>query len=206
MKKLIVVIMLLISSFSYYGVVDENGEKNTNLQNLVGVKNLMQNDVVENIVQENLKEDKVDEMDSIAVANTTETQKNFINESKSEQKIEQKVKIDENKESEVSTIKQEIKQSEVQKDEPKQEEVSQSKVEENSTAISTQQSEQPISNWCIDGGTQHIQGDGANEHGYYSSWDEAYQAFENDTKDWNACQFKIGECWCGKYYYWAIEN
>ena len=38
--------------------------------------------------------------------------------------------------------------------------------------------------WCAEGGTHHIAGDGANEHGYYSSWNEAQIAFENYTKGW----------------------
>ena len=59
--------------------------------------------------------------------------------------------------------------------------------------------------WCIEGGTHHIAGDGANEYGYYSSWDSAYQAFQEYTKDWASCQYKIDQCACGKYYFWAIK-
>lgn len=59
--------------------------------------------------------------------------------------------------------------------------------------------------WCVAGGTHHIAGDGANEHGYYSSWDEANQAFINYTKGWTSDQHKIDTCSCGLYYFWAIQ-
>ena len=59
--------------------------------------------------------------------------------------------------------------------------------------------------WCAEGGTHHIAGDGANEHGYYSSWNEAQIAFENYTKGWPSVQYKISQCLCGKYYFWAIK-
>lgn len=59
--------------------------------------------------------------------------------------------------------------------------------------------------WCVAGGSHHVAGDGANEHGYYSSWNEANQAFENYTKGWNSVQYKIDTCSCGKYYFWAIQ-
>ena len=59
--------------------------------------------------------------------------------------------------------------------------------------------------WCAEGGTHHIAGEGANEHGYYSSWNEAQIAFENYTKGWPSVQYKISQCLCGKYYFWAIK-
>lgn len=59
--------------------------------------------------------------------------------------------------------------------------------------------------WCVGGGTHHIAGDRENEHGYYSSWDEANRAFEEYTKGWSSVQYKIDTCSCGKYYFWAIK-
>lgn len=85
-----------------------------------------------------------------------------------------------------------------------------SKTEQTQTSTQTQQpssepAKQETAYWCVDGGTHHVAGDGANEHGYYSSWDSAYQAFEEYTKDWTSCQYKINQCACGKYYFWAIK-
>lgn len=77
---------------------------------------------------------------------------------------------------------------------------------ENSNKVENKQPTQnDLSYWCMEGGSHHVAGDGANEHGYYSSWDAAYQAFENFTKDWDSVQFKVSQCACGKYYFWAIK-
>ena len=59
--------------------------------------------------------------------------------------------------------------------------------------------------WCVGGGKHHVAGDGANEHGYYSSWDDAYTAFESYTSSWASVQFKVSRCSCGLYYFWAIQ-
>ncbi len=200
MKKLIVVIMLLISSFSYYGAVDENGEKIADLQNVVGIENTVQDETIEIEVQESAEEIIVEEVSDTKKVEQVEVVKE---QSKEETKVIQNVNT------EITEQPKENEQPEVQSTVPNQEEISQPQqpavVESNISNI--QQPQQPtISNWCIEGGPQHIQGDGINEHGYYTSWDEAYQAFENDTQTWNACQFKIGQCACGKFYYWAIEN
>ena len=45
--------------------------------------------------------------------------------------------------------------------------------------------------YCVDGGKIHIYGDGANEHGYYKTWDEAFKAYEDYTKGWESTQFKV---------------
>lgn len=85
-----------------------------------------------------------------------------------------------------------------------------SKTEQTQASAQTQQpisepTKQETAYWCVDGGTHHVAGDEANEHGYYSSWDSAYQAFEEYTKGWASCQYKINQCACGKYYFWAIK-
>ncbi len=59
--------------------------------------------------------------------------------------------------------------------------------------------------WCVEGGAHHVLGDSANEHGYYSSWDEANQAFQNYTAGWLSVQYKIEQCACGLFYFWAIQ-
>ena len=51
--------------------------------------------------------------------------------------------------------------------------------------------------YCVDGGKTHIYGDGANEHGYYKTWDEAFKAYEDYTRGWDGAQFKVDQCACG---------
>lgn len=60
--------------------------------------------------------------------------------------------------------------------------------------------------WCNEGGTHHIYGDGANEHGYYNSWDEAWSACQDFMKGIeNSVHYKVDQCWCGLYYFWVEE-
>lgn len=61
------------------------------------------------------------------------------------------------------------------------------------------------SNWCIDGGPNHIAGTDANEHGYYKSWDAAWEACKNYMKSINmgSGNYKVDQCPCGLYYFWV---
>lgn len=59
--------------------------------------------------------------------------------------------------------------------------------------------------YCVEGGSHHLAGDGANEYGYYNSWDAAFSAYESYTAGWESTQFKVDQCPCGKYYFWAIK-
>lgn len=67
----------------------------------------------------------------------------------------------------------------------------------------TQQAKTPY--YCVEGGSHHLAGDGANEHGYYNSWDSAFSAYESYTAGWESTQFKVDQCPCGLYYFWAIK-
>lgn len=78
-------------------------------------------------------------------------------------------------------------------------------VEQPQQPASEQVTESDLKYWCVEGGSHHVLGDSANEHGYYSSWDEANQAFQNYTKGWLSVQYKIDQCACGLFYFWAIQ-
>lgn len=67
----------------------------------------------------------------------------------------------------------------------------------------TQQVNKPY--YCVVGGSHHLAGNGANEHGYYNSWDSAFSAYESYTAGWESTQFKVDQCPCGLYYFWAIK-
>ena len=92
--------------------------------------------------------------------------------------------------------------------EQKQEIASKVEVQEKEPEKEIKQEEkaQTKSNWCFEGGSNHIAGDGANEHGYYNTWEEAFNAYEEYTKNWLSSHYKVNQCACGKYYFWAIQD
>ena len=75
----------------------------------------------------------------------------------------------------------------------------------NNSQNDTQLDQSDLSYWCIEGGSHHIAGDGTNEHGYYKTWEDAHKAFEDYTKGWASVQYKISQCGCGLFYFWAIQ-
>ena len=75
-----------------------------------------------------------------------------------------------------------------------------------SSSSSSSSSEDDLSYWCVGGGSVHVEGDGENEHGYYSTWDEAYQALLEYTASWSSMQYKVSSCACGLYYFWCVQN
>ena len=93
------------------------------------------------------------------------------------------------------------------KQEPKKESVVETpkKEEKPQQQVTKTITESDLEYWCVGGGKHHVAGDKSNEHGYYSSWNEANQAFENYTKGWASVQYKISQCSCGLYYFWAIK-
>ena len=94
MRKLIVIIILLISSFSYYGVVDENGEKVTVFENVVEKQN-----IVEQIQEENKTTEKI-----IEEYENTETQNQV------EDLEQEKIEIPKVQETQNQTTKNTVKQ------------------------------------------------------------------------------------------------
>ena len=59
---------------------------------------------------------------------------------------------------------------------------------------------------CLKGGTEHIDGSGPYEHGYYTTYDEAKQA----CKDYLATMttggnYRVDRCICGKVYYFYCK-
>lgn len=146
----------------------------------------------------------------------TNNQENIVQtESVNQKEIKNTEKIDEKKSKTTtnnnSSEKTSIAQKEIKKDTQEKE----SKKEENETSvIETPKEETPVVKvptkddleyWCIAGGSHHVAGDGENEHGYYSTWDKANQAFLEYTKDWTSVQYKISCCPCGLYYFWATK-
>ena len=140
---------------------------------------------------------------------TTKTEDNQVNEIKNDLPKQSENNPQNKGTTSVKTnteVKQEVKQPEIKQEQPKQETKSEN-VEKKKTEekITKEPTPSDLGYWCAEGGTHHVAGDGANEHGYYSSWNEAQIAFENYTKGWPSVQYKISQCLCGKYYFWAIQ-
>ena len=77
---------------------------------------------------------------------------------------------------------------------------------ETKTETKQEEKTQIKSEWCFEGGSKHIAGDGTNEHGYYDTWNDAFNAYEEYTKNWLSSHYKVNQCACGKYYFWAIQD
>jgi len=60
--------------------------------------------------------------------------------------------------------------------------------------------------WCYDGGKQHTLGNKSNEHGYYKTWDAAWEACKSYMKDMASGNYYVDECDCGLYYFYVKEN
>ena len=68
MKKLVIIIILLISNFRFYGVVNEDGEKVTDIQEIMQNENIVEDRIVENETKE--QEEKETEEQALVVEET----------------------------------------------------------------------------------------------------------------------------------------
>lgn len=171
------------------------------------------NDLNENLVidleEQNKEIVNTEEQNDKETQETTKTEDNQVNEIKNDLPKKSENNYQNKGTTSVKTnteVKQEVKQPEIKQEQPKQETKSEN-VEKKKTEekITKEPTPSYLGYWCAEGGTHHVAGDGANEHGYYSSWNEAQNAFENYTKGWPSVQYKISQCLCGKYYFWAIQ-
>lgn len=210
MKKIfIVVIIIAIGVFASYfiGIGTKNAENNTNekieessnkMEEIAELEN-EQTQENEEIVQEEINESQVENSQVIEKKNETKNeqviQQNEVVESKKSNKQLNQTKKQESNKSTQPSIKNDSKNTSTKKntDQPKQ------KTQKNETV--TQQEKI----YCTDGGKTHIAGDGANEHGYYKTWDEAFNAYEKYTEGWESSHFKINQCFCGLYYFYVTK-
>lgn len=189
--KIFIVLIMIITGF--FANTSNNGDINK---------------TEENIIQNTNAEEQ------ILSSENTIAEKEIVNQPQVENEIEKSVEIKEQAKVESKSInnsnqtreKQEQPKVEKKQETPK-EETSQTKSEpvvvEQPKTESKPKQEEKI--YCVDGGKTHIYGDGANEHGYYKTWDEAFKAYEEYTKGWESTQFKIDQCACGLYYFWVIK-
>lgn len=164
--------------------------------------------------QEKIESPKED----IEIDNSNNNQKKNV-----AQKVSNKVQAQENIDKETTTnttqknnLAQESSiQTNSQPEENKTQEVSYQPINDNTPSTPVVNPEPVVHNeptpsdleyWCVSGGSHHVFGDGADEHGYYNSWGETEQAFQSYTAGWTSLQYKIQQCACGQYYFWAIQN
>lgn len=196
MKKLFIVLIMLITSFVAKPIDGDINNTNENItQNLISEQVIIEepNNYAEEFVQ--VEEKKEQEQISVE-----------IQEEKKELEIieknttENKTQKEEQKNNSAKTTPVQEQTAIESKSEPES-------VEEIKPTVTPAKKEEKHEEkiYCVDGGKIHIYGDGANEHGYYKTWDEAFNAYEEYTKGWESTRFKIDQCACGLYYFWVTK-
>ena len=192
MKKIFIVLIMFITSLVAKPIDGDINSTNEDVtQNLISEQVTSNED--SNIAEEVEKIDEKQEQENNSVQ---------ILEEKKEPEISSK-SITENKTQKKESKSNSIKTTPVQ-EQPVVETKSEPEPKEEVTPAKKEEKyEEKI--YCVDGGKTHIYGDGANEHGYYKTWDEAFKAYEDYTKGWDSTQFKVDQCACGLYYFWVIK-
>lgn len=172
MKGFIMVIMVLmmfiISSCSYYGKVDENGERITNFENKTQQENVVENDNTEEKQEDISKE----------IENIVEQEEN---------KQQEVIKQDPVKESKTETIKQESNSSKTNINKETKQKQEKPKVEETKVTISTNNNntkENTEVNTNKNESTNNIPKCSHSNTNWYSSKAEAEAIYNAEIKKW----------------------
>ncbi len=184
MKKLVIIIILLISNFSYYGVVNDEGEKVTNIQEIMQSENVTVEENATIEVQEKAVEKQVDEK--------IEVQQTKVEE-KQETKVEE-IKVTPAKKESTITEKKEIKntsintEKKIEEEKNKQEEKQIEKPKEETTQIeinkdtSTKEDKQTtVIPKCTE--TNHLMETG-NTGKWFDTKQQAVAFYEKEIKEW----------------------
>ncbi len=166
-------------------------------------------DVYENIAEKNVKiviakKEDTSNIESNNILAETQSKTNLQNNSdkKKTKTKENNVNTNDNK---TNTNNSQIQQSTI----PQTNTPTTAKITNQEPTVTQPTSSNPtpsdLSYWCAEGGSHHVEGDGPNECGYFSSWDEANQAALNFTSGWESIQYKVNQCACGLYYFRAIQ-
>ena len=197
-KILILTLGLIITMISGVTISNFNTANDVQDNEIVTVdENLIANEIA--IAQEEQIEEELEQEQNVEVTKNTEEQEN-LNTLKEEAKVSKA-----NSSQNTSTTENETAKSTQDETNTKQETISIEETTKEETQVTKTLTESDLEFWCVAGGENHVAGDRENEHGYYSTWDEAYKAFEDYTKDWVSVQFKISQCSCGLFYFWAIK-
>lgn len=171
MRKLIAIIfMFIIASNSYYGVVDDKGEKVTDIQEVLKEQKLITNEMIEEQKNEIAEQESNEKTQEVVKSGETQIEKMQVQENSVATKTEvkqQSVKTQESKPKIVETkteVKQETKQEVKTPEKPKQ---------ETKTEVKVQESETPK---CSD--TKHGVGVG-NSNKWFNSYNEAVAYYDD---------------------------
>lgn len=204
MKKIFLIFIMLITTLvpnKFDGNIDFTNDivnqNTTEEKEIIELEKIQQDEeIIEPKIDENIENEVIDEVvkeEEIKQENNEPVRENKASKttnSNNSSQIQPKVKVQNKAETKIEPTP-----------EPKEE---QKPVEQPKTETKTKpKQEEKI--YCVDGGKTHIYGDGANEHGYYKTWDEAFKAYEDYTKGWDETQFKVDQCACGLYYFWVIK-
>lgn len=199
----IFMIILVVLAILVYVILNMNEQTSADVISNIS-SNILEESVKElqnttNIVEKAIEEDKV--VTQLAQEETNQTDTTISNSSNSNSSNNSNTQTKTNNSNKSTTSNKSQATNSTSNNSNKE----QTEATAQTQPSSSEPTKQETAYWCVDGGTHHVAGDGANEHGYYSSWDSAYQAFEEYTKDWTSCQYKINQCACGKFYFWAIK-
>lgn len=213
-KKILIIILvvLLLSSIIGIGVYTKikNQESSMVSSNIID-ESSEEIELLEEI-QNSIDDDNEIIEDHIVLEETQEQEKSqepVIEQPKQvEQPKQEQKKVDNKPVSQTtsSQVSEPTPEPQIQETEKPSVAVEQEKPKENVETQSSIPTKKETPYWCVDGGTHHIAGDAPNEHGYYSSWDEAYSALEEYTKNLTTSyNYKVNSCACGLYYFWVQQ-
>lgn len=199
-KILILTLGIIITMICGVKINDFNIANNVQDNKIVTAdENLIANEIA--IAQEKQIEEELKQNENITENTEEQENTNTVKEKTEVQKEVSKTNSSQN----TSTTKKETSKNTQDETTVKQETTSVEETPKEETQVTKTPTESDLEYWCVAGGEHHVAGDGENEHGYYSTWDEAYKAFEDYTKGWASVQFKISQCSCGLFYFWAIK-
>lgn len=178
MKKLVIIIILLISNFSFYGVVNDEGEKVTSIQEIMQSENVIVEENAANEVEEKTEEKTTNETSSQEKIKEQPTEVVEKQEIKNEEIKETPVKkentsVNTEKKVEEQKTKQEEKQIEKSKDEITKVETTQE--------ISTQEEKTTVIPKCTE--INHMMETG-NSGKWFDTKQQAVAFYEKEIKEW----------------------
>ena len=186
MKKLVIIIILLISNFSFYGVVNDEGEKVTSIQEIMQSENVIVEENAANEVEEKTEEKTTNETSSQEKIKEQPTEVVEKQEIKNEEIKETPVKkeITTTKKNENTSVNIE-KKVEEQKSKQEEKQIEKSKDEitkvETTQDISTQEEKTTVIPKCTE--TNHMMETG-NSGKWFDTKQQAVAFYEKEIKEW----------------------